>query len=547
MNIMCRVVFVNQLFRPPMADPCLRSVNVGIRIGPRCSGTDCVVISWLAFLPAWLMFLSGYQEGDARITFGSVSFLFRSMFWNRFVRSLSTVWRLFFSQCRINLAGYLVSLVSVGLATLLRIGMDPILGDHHPFTLYFASVAIAAWYGGFRPALLAIICSYFGADWFFITPRFEINLPHENPDEFLALVAFLFSCFAIAITSAIMRRALARARQKQRELEAEITERQRAQQALQEAQAQLRQYAGLLEHRVHQRAAHLQETVRSLEGVCYHLAHDLRAPLRAIEGFTSILLKEYNARLDPAGVEYLQSISKASHRMDLLIHGLMEYGRMGHGSFPLQPVNARNVLRKVLARLRTEISSKRAEIELGNHWPEVIANDDLLEIIFSNLLQNSLKFLPPGLAPRIRVWAESPKDSVPASKEVLENFDRRYVRFVVQDNGIGIPAEFIWRAFWIFERLHPGENFPGTGIGLAIASKAVERMDGRLGAHSEVNAGSRFWFQLQAVTPDLKGTIFDDSQASHASVAQAGWLHQVNQPFDLHPACESSSKWRVCK
>jgi len=221
--------------------------------------------------------------------------------------------------------------------------------------------------------------------------------------------------------------------------------------------------------------------------------------------------------------------------------------RITFGSVSLQPVNARNVLRKVLARLRTEISSKRAEIELGNHWPEVIANDDLLEIIFSNLLQNSLKFLPPGLAPRIRVWAESPKDSVPASKEVLENFDRRYVRFVVQDNGIGIPAEFIWRAFWIFERLHPGENFPGTGIGLAIASKAVERMDGRLGAHSEVNAGSRFWFELQAVTPDLKGTIFDDSQASHASVAQAGWLHQVNQPFDLPQACESSSKWRVCK
>src|SRR5215471_3053533 len=125
------------------------------------------------------------------------------MFWSKLGCWLSSGWRVLVSECRTNLAGYLVSLVSVGLATLLRIGLDPILKDHHPFTLYFASVAIAAWYGGFRPALLAIVSSYFAADWFFITPRFEINLPHENLDEFLALIAFLFSCFAIAITSSI--------------------------------------------------------------------------------------------------------------------------------------------------------------------------------------------------------------------------------------------------------------------------------------------------------------------------------------------------------
>jgi K+-sensing histidine kinase KdpD len=158
--------------------------------------------------------------------------------------------------------------------------------------LYFASVAIAAWYGGFAPAMVATVSAYFAADWFFITPRFEISLPHENLDEFLALIAFVFSCFAIAITSSIMRGALARARHKQRELENEIAERQRAEQALQQAQAQLRQYAEMLEERVEERTAHLHETIRSLEGVCYHLAHDLRAPLRAMEGFSAILLKE---------------------------------------------------------------------------------------------------------------------------------------------------------------------------------------------------------------------------------------------------------------
>ena len=104
-------------------------------------------------------------------------------------------------------ATYVVSVLTVMLATFLRLGLDPVLGEHHPFTLYFAAVAIASWYGGLGPGAVAIVLSYFAADWFFITPRFEFNWPHENLDEFLALLAFLFSGFAIAITSNIMRRA----------------------------------------------------------------------------------------------------------------------------------------------------------------------------------------------------------------------------------------------------------------------------------------------------------------------------------------------------
>jgi len=377
----------------------------------------------------------------------------------------------------------------VALATLLRIGLDPVLGEHHPFTLYFASVAIAAWYGGFAPAVVAIVLSYFAADWFFITPRFEINFPRENLDEFLALLAFVFSCFAIAITSAIMRGALARSRNKQIQLEHEVVERQRAEAALQQAQAQLRQYASLLEHRVQERTAHLQETVRSLEGVCYHLAHDLRAPLRAMEGFTTILLREHSTGLNRTAAQYLQNISAASQKMDLLIHGLLEYGRLGHANFPLRPVEPKQILESVLELLAPEISARHAEIELDDDWPEVVGNEELLELVFLNLLSNALKFLPPGLPPRIQFRCQHSGAEGPL---------RENVRFTIQDNGIGIPSDQISRAFWIFERLHPRDGYPGTGIGLAIVSKAIERMDGRLGAESEPNAGSRFWFELPA-------------------------------------------------
>jgi signal transduction histidine kinase len=411
-------------------------------------------------------------------------------------------WRFVVSEARANFSAYLVSLGGVALATILRLGLDPVLGDHHPFTLYFASVAIAAWYGGFVPAVVATAASYFAADWFFITPRFEINLPHENLDEFLALLAFVFSCFAIAITSAIMRRALARSRLKQTELEHEVAERQRAETALQQAQAQLRQYAGLLERRVQERTAHLQETVRSLEGVCYHLAHDLRAPLRAMEGFTTILLREYSASLDSKAAGYLDHISEASRKMDLLIYGLLEYGRLGHADFPLRDVDPRRVLEMVLNRLANEICGKRAEITLEGPWCEVVANEDLLEIVFLNLLSNALKFLPPGLPPRVRFRAEPSGNGGPAE----------HVRFVIEDNGIGIPSEQISRAFWIFERLHPRQDYPGTGIGLAVVSKAIERMDGRLGAESQTNAGSRFWFELPAAAPEPLGETIRQPQ-----------------------------------
>jgi len=377
--------------------------------------------------------------------------------------------------------GYVLAAATVAVATALRIGMDPVLGEHHPFTLYFAAVALTAWYGGFISATAAIVLSYFAADWFFITPRFEFNWPHENLDEFLALMAFLFSSFAIAITSSIMRRALARARQKTRELEEEITERERAESALQLAQSQLRHHATLLEERVQERTAHLEETVRSLQGVCYHIAHDLRAPLRAMEGFTTLLLKDHAPGLDQTGRVHLQRIGQSAHRMDLLIHGLLEYGRLGIEEFLLTRIDPKESLSRVLASLQSEIASKRAEIELSKDWPEVWANESLLELVFFNVLSNALKFVPLGKAPQVVIRNESREGMI---------------QFWIEDNGIGIAREHLHNAFKIFQHLHPRDHYSGTGMGLALTAKAVELMRGSIGVESIVKQGSRFWFEL---------------------------------------------------
>ena len=410
----------------------------------------------------------------------------------RVLRYCTTGWRRTASY-------YLVSLLTVGLGTALRIGLDPILGEHHPFTIYFAAVAITAWYGGFAPALVATILAYLAADWFFVPPRFEFNWPHTNLDEFMALMAFLFSSLAIAYTSKIMREALDKARQKQRELEREIVERERAEKDLQQAQAQLRRYAALLEQRVAERTGHLQETISSLEGVCYHIAHDLRAPLRAVEGYSKILLNQYAPRFDAAGEEYANRISEAAARMDLLIHGLLEYGRLGHEQFPVEAIESGVVLDKVLGLLKGEITRREAEVRIQGEWPAVAGNEKLFEIVLISLVNNALKFVAAGIAPQLKIRGEA---------------NEKVVRFSVEDNGIGIAPEYLHKVFRIFERLHAKDSYAGTGIGLAIATKAAERMGGRLGAESKLNQGSEFWVELRRAQ--------DEAQARQSEKVHAG-------------------------
>jgi signal transduction histidine kinase len=420
----------------------------------------------------------------------SAQFILRS------VRYCTTGWRRT-ASC------YVVSVATVGLGTALRIGLDPILGEHHPFTIYFAAVAITAWYGGFAPALVATILAYLASDWFFVPPRFEFNWPHTNLDEFMSLMAFLFSSLAIAYTSKIMRQALDKARQKQRELEREIVERERAEKDLQQAQAQLRRYAALLEQRVAERTAHLQETISSLEGVCYHIAHDLRAPLRAMEGYSKILLNQYAPRFDAAGEEYANRISEAAARMDLLIHGLLEYGRLGHEQFPVEAIESGVVLDKVLGLLKGEIARRQAEVRIQGEWPAVVGNEKLFEIVLFSLVSNALKFVAAGNAPEIKIRSEAHEN---------------VVRFSVEDNGIGIAPEYLHKVFRIFERLHAKDSYAGTGIGLAIATKAAERMGGRLGAESKLNQGSEFWIELARAQDDAQAR---ESERTHAGLVVA--------------------------
>jgi PAS domain S-box-containing protein len=262
----------------------------------------------------------------------------------------------------------------------------------------------------------------------------------------------------------------------------DITERKRTERALVAAQAQLQRYAQELEQRVQERTAKLQETVRSLDGFCYTIAHDLRAPLRAMTGFSAELVETYAAALNPQGRDYLLRIQASAARMDALIRDLLEFGRLNTVELDnLGTVELPSALCKALLPLESEIAAKGGRVELREPLMAVRGSKVVVEQVFANLLANALKFVPPDIPPHVQIWTE-PRLGM--------------VRVCVQDNGIGIKSEHIEKLFQPFVRLVNADEFPGTGIGLAIVRKGVERMGGHAGVESQLGKGSCFWIEL---------------------------------------------------
>jgi signal transduction histidine kinase len=260
----------------------------------------------------------------------------------------------------------------------------------------------------------------------------------------------------------------------------DVTELKETALALAAARQQLEQYAAALEKQVAARTADLQKSIHQLESFCYTIAHDLRAPLRAMSGFTNAILQDYGANLDRQGREYADRIISASQRMDRLIIDLLAYGRLTHASFPTATVSLDSMIRHILVMFGNEIQQSGAIVHVSA-LPEIRSNAVVLEQVLSNIIGNAIKYVRPGVVPKIEIWAEDFNTSL---------------RVYVRDNGLGIPKEYHERIFGVFERLETEQKHEGTGIGLAIAAKGMERLGGRVGVDSEVGKGSCFWIEL---------------------------------------------------
>jgi PAS domain S-box-containing protein len=231
------------------------------------------------------------------------------------------------------------------------------------------------------------------------------------------------------------------------------------------------------------RTAELNEMLQTMQTFTYSIAHDLRGPLRALNGFSALVVEEYGSRLDESGRDYLRHINEGAQKMDKLLLDLLSYGRLTHVEVTAVPMLLEDAVTKVLQDLTTQVRDRNAVVEVQRPLPTIIGNPALLNQVLVNLMDNALKFVAPDQTPHIRIQAVQSEN---------------HVRLSITDNGIGIAPAYHGKIFDLFVRLHKPAAYAGTGIGLALVKKAMERMQGRVGLNSAPGEGSCFWLEFRA-------------------------------------------------
>jgi light-regulated signal transduction histidine kinase (bacteriophytochrome) len=284
--------------------------------------------------------------------------------------------------------------------------------------------------------------------------------------SFLLLVAI-----GLALLAERRRRQVEAANRKLRE---EISERKRAQDEVNQLNAEL-------EQRVAARTRELQIANKELEAFCFSVSHDLRAPLRAIDGFSEVILKEYKDKLDDQGQRYLQRVRGATQRMAQLIDDLLSLSRVTQTEMRREDVDLTAAAQEVVAELRRLDPERNVEVAIAEG---LAAQGDprLLRQVLENLLSNAWKYTSKQPVARIEMGTCAGRNGRPA--------------FFVQDNGAGFDMRYSNRLFVVFQRLHSAADFPGTGVGLATVQRIVQRHGGDVWAEGSVGQGATFYFTV---------------------------------------------------
>ncbi|MFI5180383.1 MAG: PAS domain S-box protein [Thermoanaerobaculia bacterium] len=240
-----------------------------------------------------------------------------------------------------------------------------------------------------------------------------------------------------------------------------------------------------LERRVRERTAELESANRELEAFSYSVSHDLRAPLRAIDGFSRIVTEDFGPQLPPEAQGHLARVRQNARQMGLLVDDLLRFSRLSRQAVQRQAVQPAELVKAVLQELGPEMAGRRIEIEVGA-LPPCKGDSALLKQVWTNLLSNAIKFTRRRDVARIEVGA-LPGDGRPA--------------YFIRDNGVGFDTRYVGKLFGVFQRLHSAEEYEGTGVGLAIVQRIVHRHGGKVWAEAALDKGAAFYFTLEDEEP----------------------------------------------
>ena len=257
--------------------------------------------------------------------------------------------------------------------------------------------------------------------------------------------------------------------------------------ARERAEQQIRELNEDLEHRVKVRTAELEAANTELEAFCYSVSHDLRAPLRHIDGFSRILQESCGPELNEENRRHLDRICAAAQLMGRLIDDLLKLSRVGRQVLALQSVPLRSIVDRLVADLASETEDRRIEWRIGD-LPTSICDPGLIQQVFANLIGNAVKYT-----------RKRPAATIEIGHVVAQGL----VVFFVRDNGAGFDMRHAEKLFGAFQRLHDDREFEGAGIGLATVQRIIHRHGGKIWAEAQVDKGATFYFTLESATPAL--------------------------------------------